>query len=459
MTYTILFVVALICVSGFIAYFGDVLGRRMGKKRLTLFNLRPRHTAIVVTTITGMIISTLALVTLFSVNSQFRKVLLRGEQILSQNKQLSLANAGLEKRGKQLKFQVAKQRRELVDAQQDAVHAKKQRDIAQKQVARLQREIATRQQELADLRKQKNVVQGELDLRMADLNLARVELRNAQTSLTNAQSQLAAAQQKLGATEAALLTAEEKLKFVLGKLEQTTDMSGAATDYVYRMRVNELVFQEGDELARGLIKPAQSDFAVKADILSLLSRASEKVLADHARVGGNGRAVILMYWPAPDKVRVEPNDDERECIDIIAKKIAMSGGSDVMVQVVCGMNTLADAQVPVEMRLFVNQRIYKTGEKIASISVDGRESDGAVLLALNKFLRTDVATTAVRAGLVPASGKDTSALLGQAQADQLLQAVAKVKSMKAVADVSVYATGDIYTQDSLNLSNIRLAVE
>ena len=67
MRYSIFFAIVLVLVSGFIAYFGDLLGRRMGKKRLTLFGLRPRHTAIGVTTITGMIIAALALITLISI--------------------------------------------------------------------------------------------------------------------------------------------------------------------------------------------------------------------------------------------------------------------------------------------------------------------------------------------------------------------------------------------------------
>lgn len=461
MTYTYLSVIALICISGFIAYFGDVLGRRMGKKRLTLFNLRPRHTAIMVTTITGMLISSLALATLVSVSPTFRRIFLQGERTYRQNALYKRDNLRLGLLGKQLRIEIARQKRDLRVALNDAVLAKKQRDSAEQRVADLKREIALRQQELANLREQKSIVKGELDLRRADLRLAQVDLRNAENKLRDAQSQLATVQQQLGATQARLEDTENKLKDAVSNLNVTTDMSGAATDFVYRMRVNNLTFREGDELARGIIKPAQSDFAIKADILSLLSHASEKVLVEHARVGENGRAVTLMYWPAPDKIKIEPNDDERECIDIIAKQIAISGGSAVMVQVVCGMNTLADAQVPVEMRLYVSKRIYKTGDKIATISVDGRESEGAVLLALNGLLRTEAAKNAVRAGLVPASGKD-SPMLGpnsKTQAEQLLQAVAKVKSMKATTDVSVYATGDIYTQDSLNLSNIRLAVE
>jgi len=47
----------LVILSGVIAYIGDILGKKIGKKRLTLFNLRPRQTAAVVTIATGILIT------------------------------------------------------------------------------------------------------------------------------------------------------------------------------------------------------------------------------------------------------------------------------------------------------------------------------------------------------------------------------------------------------------------
>ena len=51
----------LVVMCGGIAYMGDLLGRRMGKKRLSLFGLRPRHTAVVFTIATGMLIAAVTL--------------------------------------------------------------------------------------------------------------------------------------------------------------------------------------------------------------------------------------------------------------------------------------------------------------------------------------------------------------------------------------------------------------
>lgn len=55
------YIFVLIIISGIIAYIGDALGTLVGKKRLTVFGLRPRITALVVAISTGILITLLTL--------------------------------------------------------------------------------------------------------------------------------------------------------------------------------------------------------------------------------------------------------------------------------------------------------------------------------------------------------------------------------------------------------------
>ena len=50
----IFFIVAL---AGVIAYAGDRIGHQVGRKRLTLLNIRPRYTSTIIAVATGMIIA------------------------------------------------------------------------------------------------------------------------------------------------------------------------------------------------------------------------------------------------------------------------------------------------------------------------------------------------------------------------------------------------------------------
>ncbi len=67
--YGIILIFTLVIVGGAIAYIGDRLGMKIGRKKLTLFGLRPKHTSILVTIVTGVLISA-ASIGLLSIASQ-----------------------------------------------------------------------------------------------------------------------------------------------------------------------------------------------------------------------------------------------------------------------------------------------------------------------------------------------------------------------------------------------------
>ncbi len=68
-------VLVLVVISGLIAYIGDNVGRSIGRKRLTAFGLRPRHTAIAITIITGALIALVSGSVLFAISSDVRTAL------------------------------------------------------------------------------------------------------------------------------------------------------------------------------------------------------------------------------------------------------------------------------------------------------------------------------------------------------------------------------------------------
>ncbi|HEY9633571.1 MAG TPA: DUF3084 domain-containing protein [Coleofasciculaceae cyanobacterium] len=73
MTSGYILIVAVLVLGGLLATLGDRIGTKVGKARLSLFNLRPRNTAIVVTIITGSLISASTLGILFASSASLRK--------------------------------------------------------------------------------------------------------------------------------------------------------------------------------------------------------------------------------------------------------------------------------------------------------------------------------------------------------------------------------------------------
>jgi uncharacterized protein (DUF3084 family) len=92
MNVALLFFLLLVPLSGFIAWAGDRIGHKSGKKRHTLFGLRPRHTATLITIAAGMCISLVSFGIMWGLSGTFREVMARGAELLQENKRLSREN-------------------------------------------------------------------------------------------------------------------------------------------------------------------------------------------------------------------------------------------------------------------------------------------------------------------------------------------------------------------------------
>ncbi len=75
---TILFIVAL---AGLIAYAGDRIGHQVGRKRLTLLNIRPRYTSTIIAVATGMIIALIVTLAAIFASTQVQTAFFKLNQI------------------------------------------------------------------------------------------------------------------------------------------------------------------------------------------------------------------------------------------------------------------------------------------------------------------------------------------------------------------------------------------
>jgi uncharacterized protein (DUF3084 family) len=76
-------------VGAVVAYTGDLLGRRMGKKRVTIGKLRPKHTAILITSVTGFLISGVTALALFLSVPAINVAVVKGESLIRDNIELA----------------------------------------------------------------------------------------------------------------------------------------------------------------------------------------------------------------------------------------------------------------------------------------------------------------------------------------------------------------------------------
>jgi len=81
--YSLILVFILIIISGLIAFVGDWIGLKIGKKRVTIFGLRPHYTAIFITIISGMLIAIIS-VTILAISSNDVRTALFGMEELKE---------------------------------------------------------------------------------------------------------------------------------------------------------------------------------------------------------------------------------------------------------------------------------------------------------------------------------------------------------------------------------------
>ena len=87
--YSIVLILTLIIISGLIAYIGDLTGFRVGKKKITIFVLRPRRTAILIAILTGIIISILTITILSILSKDVRTALFGMEELRRRQSELT----------------------------------------------------------------------------------------------------------------------------------------------------------------------------------------------------------------------------------------------------------------------------------------------------------------------------------------------------------------------------------
>jgi uncharacterized protein (DUF3084 family) len=90
MNVAIILIPTLILVSGLVAFIGNLVGRNIGRRRLSLLGLRPRYTAQVITVLTGMLITVVTLAVVLLASDDARQALFHLQEVQQQTRALEV---------------------------------------------------------------------------------------------------------------------------------------------------------------------------------------------------------------------------------------------------------------------------------------------------------------------------------------------------------------------------------
>lgn len=176
MTSAYILIASILVLGGLLATLGDRMGTRVGKARLSLFNLRPRTTATVVTIITGGLISASTLGILFATSESLRDGIFELDNIL---KKLRSARREVS----QLEDEKNRVERQLEDARAEQIEVQKRLDETN-------RNFQQAQNQLKDVSAQVGVLRTEIKSLLKERQLLIQQRNQLNEQITQLQSQI-----------------------------------------------------------------------------------------------------------------------------------------------------------------------------------------------------------------------------------------------------------------------------
>jgi uncharacterized protein (DUF3084 family) len=353
-------IVVVIIFGGTLAFLGDRVGMKVGKKRLSIFGLRPKYTSMIITVLTGFFIAGLTLLVLTLLSGYVRIALFELHSI-----QVKLYTA-TQKAGKLTKQVVQKQREYLGLNHKYLGLNQKYLGLDHKYLG-LNHKYAVVKNELKQMENRLQQTQQEL-----------LQKQKANQDLTVKNRALDGENQQLSVNNQGLVIQNENLTKISAFVKQKNDdlnreaellnqqvqnLEGTLLSARDRTKVIEekpLAFYVGEIITAQVVKPGINTEAIQTAIIApLLQAANEIAVKQGARIPGK----------ADYALRIKPSR-----VGEVRNQLANLRDQAVL-RVVVESNSVNDEPVNVTLEVYPEQLIFKSGEKIVETALTAGNSE------------------------------------------------------------------------------------
>jgi len=467
--YSVIVILALLAFGGVAAYLGDILGYRLGKRRLSLFGMRPRTTARVVGIVAGILIPTVTIIVGASFSENVRIALW---QIGSLRKQLGTLQSEVNKAENRL--EVSQKQRD--SAREEADKATEEVDLTRADLEQADAALESAEELVAGAERQ---VAG-LRTRSGDLN----------SRLGDAKDQLASAGEALTAAKEAVTTAKEQLSSVKVQLDaahietekanrdaekarkQAEELRQDVEDLEARLAILRPEWDNLEdtfagtpaaldiftELARGVVTKRETVDALTDAVVALMVLADQQAEAAHAVRGENGR-FIRVVAPVPPGAASESDEEvpESRIVAYLVKVLWESPAPSHVVRIQVVRRALPYAPVDVAFDTRPNQLLFREGQAVVTRKLrpglDPADAFEQLWVLIADQERSEVRKQAQDAEMLPAPNTER---YGEIPVREIYQAAEKCADRTQPVTVRVEAAADAYTSGPLA---IRIAVQ
>lgn len=381
--YGVYLIGVLVLVGGAIAYMGDRIGRSVGRRRLTILGLRPKHTSVLITVLTGLCIVAASLGIMAWLSHDVRTALFHMQEIQEAYRTSRAQYAESQKQLEALRTQVATSQAYL----ERIVAA---RDLAAEEMRSLQLQNAALQDELRTAEQELERWKGQV-----------VELQSLAETLRGTTNQLELLKEQL----------EERVAALTSEVRTLED----------QLRQGRFVILKGEILHAAVLAGGQTMEATEAALLQFLEEAEALALQRGARIDGKDRAIEIAH-----------EDYFFQTVELLAKS-----DHPWVVRAVALQNTVQGEPLLIYFHLFPDvEPLYEAGEVILAERFEPGEPDveGKLLAMLQR-----VNEQAVAAGMIT----DADGTVGEMPSAAFVDAVVQLRRITRPAWVSIVAEEEI----------------
>lgn len=394
--------IVLAVMGGLIAYLGDKIGSKVGKRKIKLMGLRPKYTSILVTIMTGI---SIAVVTLGVMS------------VLSENARVALF--GMNK---------LRQQQHVLEEQRDRLLA---------EADKLAREMQEKNDLLADNELKLASQEEQLDGANDRLRLTLLDLEQVQAARDDASAQLGIIQTAFNQANADLATAQgeiEELEHTKAGLTKTVaaldERNRLLNESMLTVREGTVLFRVGEVLSSSVLTAGQSQDETRSQLSGIMVNINNMI---RQRLNITDEKAVLLY--------ISPDEFERT-----VQELSNSPKSSKLIRVTAAGNIITGEPALVHVNVYDNNLVYNRGREVYTEYFTSEEIASGAELQLLHFLH-NVNRSAQSDGILP---DPLSGNVGALTAVEMFDTISRMKAygntgltLQAVTTQNIFTAGPL----------------